>query len=62
MNRTEQKCIILDKYEFGALLTALTGYRNMQISKDLSKDMLDDLIIKLIDTPYKKVKIRNESR
>ena len=52
--KEEIKILELDKYEMNLLITALNEFRNKTISENGEIDHIDDLLLKLIDTPNKK--------
>ena len=60
--REEKKVIGLDHYEEGAVLIALKDMRNKQIEDKESTDLVDELLLKVIRAPQKKVKVRDETR
>ena len=60
--KEEQKIVGLDTYEEGAVISALNDMRNKDISEKQPTDFVDDLIVKIIHAPTKKVKVRNEER
>jgi len=60
--KEEQKIIGLDQYEEGAVITALNDMRNKQIEEEKPTDFADELILKILHAPYKKVRVRDEAR
>lgn len=60
--KEEQRIIGLDAYEEGAVITALNDMRNKEISKQESTDFVDELMLKIMHAPQKKVKVRDEAR
>ena len=60
--KEEQKFINLDAYEEGAVIEGLNKLRTDQINKEESSEFVSDLMLKIIQTPTKKVKVRDESR
>ena len=60
--KEERRIIDLDKYEEGAVITALNDLRNDNIEEKKSTDVVDSLLIKIFHAPTKKVRVRNEER
>jgi len=60
--KEEQKIIGLDQYEEGAVITALNDMRNKQIEERQSTDFVDDLLLKVLHAPQKKIRLRDEAR
>lgn len=60
--REEQKTINLDTYEEGAVITALNDLRNKEIEEQNSTDLVDELMLKILRSPQKKVRVRDEAR
>jgi hypothetical protein len=60
--KEEQRVITLDEYEEGAVITALNDMRNKGLSEQESTDFVDELLLKILNSPQKKVKVRNEAR
>lgn len=60
--KEEQRMVGLDKYEEGAVLTALNDMRNEQIEENQPTDLVDDLLLKILHAPSKKVRVRDEAR
>ena len=52
----------LDRYEHGVVINALNDMRNDLIGEDRPTDIVDELLLKTIDAPTKKVKSRDEAR
>ena len=48
------KSLQFDKYEIGILTNALVHFRNMLIEEKRTTDAVDDLLIKIVETPVKK--------
>ena len=44
----------LDKYEVGLVINALNEMRNKQIARDEDTTFIDEVLIRIIDTPFKK--------
>ena len=60
--KEEQKFINLDAYEEGAVIEGLNKLRTDQLNKDEAADFVSDLMLKIIQAPTKKVRVRDESR
>lgn len=59
----EEKCVLeLDRYEHGVVINALNEMRNDLIGEDRPTDIVDEILLKTIDAPTKKVKSRDEAR
>ena len=56
--KEEVYTIKLDSYEHGVLITALNEFRNKCIEADEAVDFVSDVLLKVIQEPAKKVKIR----
>ena len=57
--REEERILELDRYEHGVMVNALNELRNDLIEDKQSTDAVDDLLIKTIDSPTRKVKRRS---
>lgn len=63
MAKTEKRIIALDEYEYGVVINALNEMRNDLIEEERSTDIVDEILLKTIDAPTKKVRCRcNEAR
>jgi hypothetical protein len=60
--KEEQKIIALDDYEEGAVISALNDLRNKEIAEQEPTDFVDELLLKILHAPQKKVKVRDEAR
>ena len=60
--KEEQKVVGFDAYEEGVVIEGLNKIRTEQLEQDRSADFVSDLMLKIIRTPAKKVKIRDEAR
>ena len=60
--KEERRIVDLDKYEEGAVLTALTEMRNDHLEEKRPTDLVDELLLKILHAPTKKVRIRDETR
>jgi hypothetical protein len=62
MGKEEKRILTLDEYEHGVVVNALNDMRNGLIREDRPTDFVEEVLIKAIDAPKKKVKCRDESR
>lgn len=62
MAKEEKRVLELDRYEHGVVISALNDLRNDLIGEDRPTDIVDELLLKTIDAPTKKGKIRDEAR
>lgn len=62
MAKEEKRVLTLDKYEHGVVINALNEMRKDLISEKRPTDAVDDVLLKAIDAPTKKVrgKVREE--
>ena len=56
------KYVGLDVYEEGAVIKALNDMRTKQLAEGRPTDVENKLILKIIRTPTRKSRIRNEAR
>ncbi len=49
-------------YEHGVVINALNDMRNDLIGEDRPTDIVDEILLKTIDAPTKKVRSRDEAR
>lgn len=62
MGKEEKRVLTLDKYEHGVVVNALNEMRNDLLEEQRSTDIVDEVLLKAIDAPTKKVKCRYEAR
>ncbi len=62
MAKEEKRVLELDRYEHGVVINALNEMRNDLIGESRPTDIVDELLLKTIDAPTKKVKSRDEAR
>ena len=62
MVKEEKRVLELDRYEHGVVINALNDMRNDLIGESRPTDVVDELLLKTIDAPTKKGKIRDEAR
>ena len=58
MGKEEKRILTLDEYEHGVVVNALNDMRNGLIREDRPTDFVEEVLIKAIDAPKKKVKCR----
>lgn len=59
----EEKCILaLDRYEHGVVINALNEMRNGLLEAQRPTDIVDEVLLKTIDAPQRKVRSRYEAR
>ena len=62
MGKEEKRVLTLDKYEHGVVVNALNEMRNDLLEEQPSTDIVDEVLLKAIDAPTKKVRGRDEAR
>ena len=62
MAKEEQKTVCLDAYEEGAVIEGLNKIRTEQLQKDGDAAFVGNLMLKIIQTPTKRVRVRDEAR
>ena len=62
MARDEKRILTLDSYEHGVVINALNEMRNDLIGESRPTDIVDEILLKTIDAPTKRVKWRDEAR
>ena len=62
MEKEEKRALTLDRYEHGVVVNALNELRNDLLEEQRSTDIVDEVLLKAIDAPTKKVKCRDEAR
>ncbi len=50
----EQRIIIFNKYEYGLIINALNEFRTKLIQENKSTEVVNELLIKLLNTPVKR--------
>ena len=58
MEKQEKRVLTLDKYEHGVVINALNEMRNDLIEEERPSDIVDEVLLKTIDAPSKKVKCK----
>nr|WP_217936452.1 hypothetical protein [Enterocloster clostridioformis] len=62
MAKEEKRILALDQYEHGVVINALNEMRNDLLEEQRPTDIVDEVLLKTIDAPVKKVRSRNEER
>lgn len=63
MSKEEKRVITLDQMEHGVVINALNEMRNDLIGENRPTDLVDEVLLKAIDAPTRKVRSgRNEAR
>lgn len=58
--KEEERVLTLDDYEYGVVVNALNELRNDLIKDERPTDAVDELLLKAIDAPTKKLKRRTK--
>ena len=61
MGKEEKRVLTLDKYEHGVVVNALNEMRNDLLEEQRSTDIVDEVLLKAIDAPTKKVRGRDDA-
>ena len=62
MGKEEKLVLTLDKYEHGVVVNALNEMRNDLLEERRSTDIVDEVLLKAIEAPTKKMRGRDEAR
>ncbi len=62
MGKKEKHVLALDRYEHGVVIHALNEMRNGLLEEQRSTDIVDEVLLKAIDAPVRKVRSRDEAR
>lgn len=57
MEKTEKRVLTLDRYEHGVIINALNEMRNDLLEEERPTDIVDEVLLKAIDAPTKKIRI-----
>ena len=57
-----KKHIVLDDFEWRALIKGINEYRKQAIDENGCVEVVNDLLIKIIDAPTKKIKVLEETK
>ena len=60
--KEDKKTVRLDAYEEGAVIEGLNKIRTEHLEKGESADFASDVMLKIIQAPTKKARIRDEAR
>ena len=60
--KEEKRIIKLDTYEEGAVIEGLNKIRTEQLQKEECADFVSELMLKIIQAPTKKERVRDEAR
>jgi len=60
--REEKKVLGFDAYEEGAVIEGLNKIRTEKLERDECAGFVSELMLKIIKTPTKKVRMRDEAR
>ena len=59
MAKEEKRILTLDKYEHGVVINALNEMRNDLIGEEQTTDLVDEVLLKAIDAPTRKIRGKN---
>ena len=59
MGKQEKRVLTLDRYEHGVVVNALNEMRNDLLEEERPTDIVDEVLLKVIDAPAKKVRCRS---
>lgn len=62
MAKQKRRILKLDEYEHGVVVNALNDMRNDLIGEKRPTDIVDEVLLKAIDAPTRKVWCRDEAR
>ena len=60
MGKQEKRVLTLDCYEHSVVVNALNEMRNDLLEEERPTDIVDEVLLKVIDAPAKKVRCRND--
>lgn len=60
MEREERRILSLDQYQHGVIVNALNDKRNDLIKEKRPTDIVDEVLLKALDAPRKKVRCKDE--
>ena len=60
MEREERRGLSLDQYQHGVIVNALNDKRNDLIKEKRPTDIVDEVLLKALDAPRKKVRCKDE--
>lgn len=56
--RNQKYYIAIDEYEWGIIINSLNNLRNKLIAEGRYTDAVDDVLVKVVNAPIKKFKVR----
>ena len=59
MEREERRVLSLDQYQHGVIVNALNDKRNDLIKEKRPTDIVDEVLLKALDAPRKKVRCKD---
>lgn len=60
MGKQGKRVLTLDRYEHSVVVNALNEMRNDLLEEERPTDIVDEVLLKVIDAPAKKVRCRND--
>ena len=60
MEKQEKRVLTLDRYEHGVVINVLNEMRNDLLEEERPTDIVDEVLLKAIDAPTKKVRCRSD--
>ena len=60
MEREERRVLSLDQYQHGVIVNALNDKRSDLIKEKRPTDIVDEVLLKALDAPRKKVRCKDE--
>lgn len=60
MEREERRVLSLDQYQHGVIVNSLNDKRNDLIKEKRPTDIVDEVLLKALDAPRKKVRCKDE--
>lgn len=60
MGKQEKRVLTLDRYEHSVVVNTLNEMRNDLLEEERPTDIVDEVLLKVIDAPAKKVRCRND--
>lgn len=58
----EQRVVMLNKYEYGIIINSLNEFRTKLIRENKSTEFVNELLLRLLNTPIKKRSIFQRER
>ena len=60
MEKQKKRVLTLDRYEHGVVINALNEMRNDLLEEERPTDIVDEVLLKAIEAPTKKVRCRDD--